>query len=114
MKRIKTPLFIVGMIAFAAIVLVGTYKLSDKYLPTARSASPTPVACTGTHASYQVIIKDNAVQPEHTSGKLCDTLTITNTDSTDMLVAFGPTTTMCHTMGSARSSCTETIVSPSP
>jgi hypothetical protein len=45
--------------------------------------------CTGTHKVHQVVIQGNQVVPRHTVADRCDTLTITNMDDQDRIVAFG-------------------------
>jgi hypothetical protein len=43
----------------------------------------------GQQVSHKVVIQNDQVEPKNTSGRLCDTLTITNLDSQDRLMAFG-------------------------
>ena len=87
MKR----LIAAGIVALV-LVSAGTVLLATKYL-TAQSnaASPANAKCqAGQHNDHLVLIKNNAMVPEHTQASLCDKLTIVNKDSTLRLVAFGP------------------------
>ena len=46
--------------------------------------------CVGAHAGHKVLIENDKVVPQHTNAKRCDTLTITNLDNKDRIIAFGP------------------------
>ena len=91
MKHVKTIALMVGFLVLAVAIAGGIDALASKLIgkPTA-SASPTPVVCSGKHASHEVEIKDNAMVPAKTTAKLCDTLSFTNEDAANRLVAFGP------------------------
>ena len=86
-KWIKTIGFIVVFLAVAGASAAGIDALASKYLDTSKTS---PVVCSGQHTGHQVEIKANAMVPDQINGKLCDTLTITNNDISDRLVAFGP------------------------
>jgi len=45
-------------------------------------------ACQGNNANHTVIIKDNQVSTRHISAQLCDTLVLTNNDSSDREFVF--------------------------
>lgn len=86
MKRI-----LVGVAAILGIVLVigSTIYLSNKFLAKSSSEVPSSSSCQGNSVSHTVTIKNNHVSPEHTDGTICDTLTITNSDESIRLIAFG-------------------------
>ncbi|HET7320666.1 MAG TPA: cupredoxin domain-containing protein [Candidatus Saccharimonadales bacterium] len=75
--------------ALLALVVIGssTHSLASHYLDH-RSVPATP-KCAQAGKLHKVVITDSKVQPEHTTAKLCDILTITNTDDQIRLMAFG-------------------------
>jgi hypothetical protein len=75
-------------ILFSLIIAVSAGTLANKYL-NASSLAPITQACTKTGESHWVIIQDDTMQPTHTVGKLCDTMTIMNRDSRLRLMSFG-------------------------
>ena len=89
MKHIGTISFIVGLVAIGVAAALGTSTLASKYLDKPDSTSPSQIACSGWHAAHLVKIENNAMVPSQISAKLCDTLTITDADTADKLVAFG-------------------------
>ena len=52
-------------------------------------AIPIPSCPAGHHSAHQVVIKNNKVIPVNTVAPRCDSLTITNLDDKERLVAFG-------------------------
>lgn len=79
-----------GFLVVAVALAAGIDTLASKIFDSPKTtASDSPVTCSGRHASRQVEIKANAMVPALTTAKLCDTLTITNHDTADRLVAFG-------------------------
>jgi hypothetical protein len=72
-------LFLAGAVIFAAT------RFADGQI-----RNKTPVTCRTKGKNHQVVMRDDMVTPEHTAAPLCDTLTITNEDNLNRLVAFGP------------------------
>lgn len=82
----KSKLIIIGALLFGlAVGLVGTMLLSNKSVTTGPCG-----ASAKNSKSYRMAINNSKVQPAYITGKLCDTLTITNNDATTRLIAFGP------------------------
>ena len=72
-------------------IISGVIYVSNKYLDkqTSKSADIT-IDCVGKiSVNHQVVIKDDAVIPAVTNGKLCDTMTIVNKDDKEREMAFG-------------------------
>lgn len=86
MKR-RQYSFIVGIVV-AIVVVVGGVYLASGHLASANDNGVK--TCQTLGAKHYVEVKNNAMVPAHTNGKLCDTLTITNTDKVLKLIAFGP------------------------
>jgi len=80
------------LIALCLIVAAGigfaAYKFSNNYLINDKRASAN--RCNGSHGTHKVVILGNQVIPQHTEAKVCDKLVITNEDSAERLMAFGP------------------------
>ncbi len=90
MTKLRTVGLATGFILVCVVVVSGTLYLSDKYLPS-NPAQQGLANCKGSnHPAQHVTIANNFVQPALTQAKLCDTLTITNSDDTQRLMAFGP------------------------
>lgn len=81
----KSVLLILGLVVLAAAVFIVIFTSLGRADQKTANAS----ICTHSGAHHTVVIRNNAVLPEHTSGKLCDTLTITNQDAKIRLIAFG-------------------------
>lgn len=79
-RKALTILAIVVVLATAAIVGVAV----------ATQGRSGDAACAKTGSNHAVTINNGRATPALTRGKLCDTLTITNNDSTDREIAFGP------------------------
>lgn len=81
-------------LAVIVIVLVvgATVYFTAHYLSFQSSKTESePVAACPVHGQQHVVkIQANKLRPQHTQGRLCDTLTITNEDDVIRLVAFGP------------------------
>lgn len=79
----------IGLILVCALLLpavcFGVYRLATDSL-----AGDNENACRGSHATYYVMIAHNTVTPRQTDAHRCDRLTITNFDSQQRLLAFGP------------------------
>lgn len=89
-KNIKTIGAIVGVISLVIVVLFGSWKLGDRFLSEQDAANKAKIAaCQQKGQAHVVMIKNDKANPQHTDGKLCDTLTITNEDNTVRLMAFG-------------------------
>ena len=87
---IKRPLILTTLFAVLAIGTVVTAgHFSGQFLASNTKKDGT-VSCHGKHTALKVVIKDNVVTPDKTTGKLCDTLTFTNEDPIDREIAFGP------------------------
>lgn len=82
----KTTIFTGIGIIVAAGVIYGATKISSHYLSKDKTEA---VSCGVQHVDHKVIIQDNKMNPEHTDGKLCDTLTIQNDDDRLRWIAFG-------------------------
>ncbi len=66
-------------------IYLSTQYIADHYLTSGSESKQ----CQVHGVAHQAIIKSGDVTPEHTSAKLCDTLTITNKDTTIRIIAFG-------------------------
>lgn len=51
---------------------------------------PLAVNCKEHKVVHLVSIRNDTATPQHTQAKLCDALTITNSDNRLLLIAFGP------------------------
>lgn len=70
----------------------GVVLASSKYLDSKKTTIKilTSEQCKGVNSTnHQATIKNDAVSPKNTNGKLCDTLTITNLDPQTREIAFG-------------------------
>lgn len=84
MKRpIKAVIFTLTVVALTGLAAYGAVRLSDQL-----SSANTP-GCSQEGANHLVTIKNGEVMPNHTTGKLCDTLTIRNEDDVTRFMAFG-------------------------
>lgn len=77
---------IVGCVVVAVVVGFISYSFINQ--PKNPNAG-VQVVCKVQGAHHVATIQDGIVMPEHTQAKLCDTLTITNSDNTGRLMAFG-------------------------
>jgi hypothetical protein len=85
-KVLTISLAVVGAIALIGLTIWGAIWVSHSETRKAESAYPK---CAGTHAVHKVVIRDDKVIPQHTVADRCDTLTITNLDTRDRIIAFG-------------------------
>src|SRR5690242_14126478 len=82
-----------ALVAIVLIVLSGgvvglcTHYASSQFLSTA--AKDSNANCERKGTNFRVDIKDGKVDPSQISAKRCDTLTITNNDTTTREMAFG-------------------------
>jgi plastocyanin len=86
----KSPLwriaaYVIGIAILTSATAYGALKLESQFQSGAANAN----TCQKKGASHIVTIKDSKVEPAHTDGKLCDTLTIKNTDDILRFIAFG-------------------------
>jgi hypothetical protein len=88
LKQLKSLAIIIGFIVVAGIVVFGTVYLANHYL-TNDNAQSLVVNCQSKRIDHLVTIRNGTVSPKHTQAVLCDRLTITNTDDTSRLMAFG-------------------------
>jgi hypothetical protein len=84
-KSAKSALFLILFLIAIAIVAGGSIYLAN-HLSTTKPVAQT---CTTVRANHRVIIRQGVVTPSHTTAKRCDSLTITNLDATNRLMAFG-------------------------
>jgi len=81
LKQIPTWILQLGGI----ILMVGFVGLILKF-----SSDRLGPGCPAHPQDHKVVIQNDQVFPEHTSAPRCDTLTITNLDDENRLIAFGP------------------------
>jgi hypothetical protein len=85
-KAVKIGLVVMGTIAVTALTIWGAIWVSHAETRKAEAVYPK---CQGRHETHEVTIRNDKVVPQHTDAKRCDTLTITNLDAQDRIVAFG-------------------------
>lgn len=86
-KKLKIPLLITGITLITVITIglatnLASFYLTRKYMSAHDGCSPA-----STH--HKVTIQSGTVSPQNTVAKRCETLTITNLDSTRRIMAFG-------------------------
>jgi plastocyanin len=81
---IRVTVFSLGLLVLSSAVIYSSVKLYAEFKPD----KPAPV-CSQKGIDHKVVIKNGSVVPTHTDGKLCDTMTVTNTDDVLRYVAFG-------------------------
>jgi hypothetical protein len=86
-KRFKIPLLIIGIIVITITAVILAFNLASFYLT--RQYAATHEGCLPTSTHHKVIIKDGAVSPKNTVAHKCETLTITNLDTAQRIMAFG-------------------------
>lgn len=74
------------MVGAIAATVYGAVYIANR---ESHKAAPIPSCPAGHHSAHQVIIQNNKVIPVNTVAQLCDSLTITNLDDKERLVAFG-------------------------
>lgn len=85
MKRLRSIGLVLACALLVPAVCFGAYRLAAGYL-----AADDKTACRGSHTTYYVMIANNTVTPQQTDAHRCDSLTITNFDPQQRLLAFGP------------------------
>lgn len=87
----KAVLLIIFSVFAGAIVVGITAWGANAWLTNeSKPKQPDAVACTTLGENHRVIIKNDAASQTLITGRLCDTLTITNEDPTFRVMAFGP------------------------
>lgn len=86
MKQLKYLGILLVGVAICAGLAIGISKLAGH---AEKASADNTATCTKKGQNHTVIINNSAVIPVNTSAKLCDTLTIKNTDSQVRLMAFG-------------------------
>jgi hypothetical protein len=84
-SRSKTTFITIAVIVLAIGFVGGVIALTTAYSRHANADKD----CGQKGANHSVIIKNDKVDPDHTDGKRCDTMTITNRDDESRLLAFG-------------------------
>jgi len=82
---IVAAFLILGITVFLGVILFSSGSTTNK-----TNAITTVNSCKHTGINHVVIIQNSQAMPAQTSAALCDKLTITNNDSADYLIAFGP------------------------
>lgn len=83
LKRIVA--YVLGIAILTSATAYGALKLEDQF----GSANANADMCHKKGASHIVTISGDKISPVHTEGKLCDTLTVRNTDDVLRFMAFG-------------------------
>jgi len=81
-------LVIVGIFLISILIIGSTILLISQY--NAHEYAEEHGDCIPSRPNHRVVIQNDTVSPAHTDGNKCDTLTITNQDDVNRLVAFGP------------------------
>jgi len=81
---ITLTVFVIGLAIFIGVIIWGTTSyLNQQYADTHQGCMPG-------QTNHAVTIQNNVVTPSNTVGSRCETLTITNLDDMQRLIAFGP------------------------
>ena len=87
--RIKDTMRVVSFCMLAALLTAAAvYGANQAYSKLAAKA-PKLTTCAHKGTDHKVIIKNGSVAPAHIDGKLCDTMSVTNTDNVLRYIAFG-------------------------
>lgn len=84
----KTRLTGAAMLVAALASITAVWWLTSSYLD--KSYADAHYGCFPTYINHTVTIQNDKVIPENTVGTKCDTMTITNRDDAQRLIAFGP------------------------
>ena len=87
-KKLKVVLITAGTLVLMVATVPAAIWVT--HTQTAELANARARCQVGQHTAHHVVFRDNMVLPEHTTARLCDTLTITNEDPQLRLAAFGP------------------------
>ena len=90
MARSNKPL-LTGLALFVMVGAIAATVCGAVYIANRQGhRDPSIPSCpAGPHSDHQVIIQNNRVVPVNTIAPRCDTLTITNLDDRERLMAFG-------------------------
>jgi hypothetical protein len=86
-KRFKIPLLVIGIIIITIAAVILAFNIASSYLT--RQYAATHDGCLPTSTHHKVVIKDGAVSPKNTIAHRCETLTVTNLDTAQRIMAFG-------------------------
>ena len=85
--RIKTTLIVIISIVLGTAATAGAIFGVSVYLD--HQYASLHDGCAPRQTNHKVVIDGDKMTPEHTSGKRCETLTITNHDDKHRMLAFG-------------------------
>lgn len=86
----KSPIVRIVLFCFGIALVVGAVGYgSVKLYGQLQSGRANASTCHSKGINHLATIKNGTVNPTHISGRLCDTLTITNTDDVLRFIAFG-------------------------
>jgi hypothetical protein len=85
-KVLATGCMLLGAAGVIILTVYGAVYIANR---EGHKATPIPSCPAGHHSAHQVVIQNNKVIPVNTVAPLCDSLTITNLDDKERLVAFG-------------------------
>lgn len=78
---------LLSVVAILALTIYGAVYTAER---ESNKGTPANTSCQGgKHMVHNVVIQNNKVSPSSTVAPLCDTLTITNLDDKERLIAFG-------------------------
>lgn len=77
--------YVIGIAILTSATAYGALKLEDQL----QSGTANATTCRQKGTNHVVTIAGSKVAPLHTSGKLCDTLTVKNADDILRFIAFG-------------------------
>ncbi len=86
-RTILRALSAAGVVLAVSGTIYITSRLANNQIDTAVRADP--VCGRGRHANHKVTIQNDVATPGNTVAPVCDTLTITNFDDRERLMAFG-------------------------
>lgn len=86
MKTLKLIGLVVLMVCAVGAVVGGVIFFANHQTSPDTAVTTCP---SGQHPNYTIIIKSDKMQPEDTKASYCGTLTITNEDNVNRLIAFG-------------------------
>ena len=87
MKKSTKAAIIIGSLAIGIVVTLGSIWLIGIYLD--KQYANLHEGCSPRTTSHQIVIKDDVMSPSTFTGVRCDTLTVTNLDDTQRMIAFG-------------------------
>ena len=87
--KTKDIMRVISFCLLAALLTAAVvYGANQAYSKLATKA-PKLATCAKKGTDYKVTIKNGSITPAHIDGKLCDTMTVTNTDDVLRYMAFG-------------------------